>query len=104
MKQYGPALRTIAEIIDKGIRNHPELSVGTTTDGVDVRSVGNSAVLKETCLIEAFNLKAAIEFEMKSSEPAKVTTDSTAAREALTDMPPRLESELDPVSLHNQVL
>lgn len=103
LKQYGPALRTIAEIIDKGIRNHPELSVGTNTDGVDVRSVGNSAVLKETCLIEAFNLKAAIEFEMKSTEPAKVTTDSTAAREALTDMPPRLESELDPVSLHNQV-
>jgi hypothetical protein len=103
MKQFGPALRTIAEIIDKGIRNHPELSVGTNTDGVDVRSVGNSAVLKETCLIEAFNLKAAIEFEMKSTEPAKVATDSSAAKEALTDMPPRLESELDPVSLHNQV-
>ena len=104
MKQFGPALRTIAEIIDKGIRNHPELSVGTNTDGVDVRSVGNSAVLKETCLIEAFNLKAAIEFEMKNSEPAKVATDSSAAKEALTDMPPRLESELDPVSLHNQVI
>jgi tetratricopeptide repeat protein 30 len=102
-RQYGPALRTIAEIIDKGIRNHPELSVGTTTDGMDVRSVGNSAVLKETCLIEAFNLKAAIEFEMRNAEPAKVSTDSSAAREALTDMPPRLESELDPVSLHNQV-
>ena len=25
--------------------------------GIEVRSVGNSAVLKETCLIEAFNLK-----------------------------------------------
>lgn len=102
-KQYGPALRTIAEIIDKGIRNHPELSVGTNTDGVDVRSVGNSAVLKETCLIEAFNLKAAIEFEMRSMEPAKVTSDTNAAKEAITDMPPRLESELDPVTLHNQV-
>jgi len=103
-RQYGPALRSIAEIIDKGIRNHPELSVGTNTDGVDVRSVGNSTVLKETCLIEAFNLKAAIEFEMRSMEPAKVTTESSAAREALTDMPPRLESELDPVTLHNQAV
>lgn len=28
----------------------------------------------------------------------------TAAKEALTDMPPRLESELDPVSLHNIAL
>jgi tetratricopeptide repeat protein 30 len=102
-KQYGPALRTIAEIIDKGIRNHPELSVGSNTDGIEVRSVGNSAVLKETCLIEALNLKAAIEFEMKVTEPAKVTSEPSASKEALTDMPPRLESELDPVTLHNQV-
>ena len=102
-KQYGPALRTIAEIIDKGIRNHPELSVGSNTDGIEVRSVGNSAVLKETCLIEALNLKAAIEYEMKTTEPAKVSTEASAAKEALTDMPPRLESELDPVTLHNQV-
>ena len=103
-KQYGPALRTIAEIIDKGIRNHPELSVGSNTDGIEVRSVGNSAVLKETCLIEALNLKAAIEYEMKNTEPAKVSTEATAAKEALTDMPPRLESELDPVTLHNQAI
>lgn len=102
-KQYGQALRSIAEIIDRGIRNHPELSVGSNTDGIEVRSVGNSAVLKETCLIEALNLKAAIEFDMRNSEPAKVIQGSTAAMEALTDMPPRLESELDPVTLHNQV-
>ena len=50
------------------------------TEGLEVRSVGNSQVLKETALIEAFNLKAAIEFIMKN--PA-------AAKEALTDMPPR---------------
>eukprot|EP01038_Epipyxis_sp_PR26KG_P005705 gene5705-7874_t len=103
-KQYGPALRNIAEITDKGIRNHPELSVGSNTDGIEVRSVGNSAILKETCLIEALNLKAAIEYEMKHSEPAKVASDSSAAKEALTDMPPRNESELDPVTLHNQAL
>lgn len=104
-KQYGPALRYIAEIIEKGVRNHPELSVGSNTDGIEVRSVGNSAVLKETCLIEAFNLKAAIEYDMRTIEPAKVSTnESNAAKEALTDMPPRLESELDPVTLHNQAL
>lgn len=103
-KQYGPALRSIAEIIDKGIRNHPELSVGSNTDGIEVRSVGNSAVLKETCLIEALNLKAAIEYEMKTVEPAKMATEATAAKEAITDMPPRSESELDPVTLHNQAI
>ena len=103
-KQFGPALRYIAEIIEKGVRNHPELSVGTNTDGIEVRSVGNSAVLRETCLIEAFNLKAAIEFEIKNTEPAKVSNGAASAKEALTDMPPRSESELDPVTLHNQAL
>lgn len=103
-RQFSPALRQIAEIIEKGVRNHPELSIGSNTDGIEVRSVGNSAVLKETCLIEAFNLKAAIEYEMRIVEPAKVSQDNSASKEALTDMPPRLESELDPVTLHNQVL
>jgi hypothetical protein len=28
MKQYGPALKHIAEIIERGVRDHPELSVG----------------------------------------------------------------------------
>ena len=45
--------------------------------------------LKESALVEAFNLKAAIECKMKNL---------AAAREALIDMPPRAETELDPVS------
>jgi tetratricopeptide repeat protein 30 len=69
--------------------------VGSQTEGVDVRSVGNSMVLEETALVEAFNLKAAIEFQMKNFD---------AAKEALSDMPPRAEEELDPVSLHNTAL
>mmetsp|Transcript_13709 Transcript_13709/g.29452 ORF Transcript_13709/g.29452 Transcript_13709/m.29452 type:complete len:648 (+) Transcript_13709:217-2160(+) len=94
-KQYGPALQHLAQIIEKGVREHPELSVGSGTDGMEVRSVGNSQTLKETALIEAFNLKAAIEYVMKNMEQAK---------EALTDMPPRSEEELDPVTLHNSAL
>jgi hypothetical protein len=34
--QYGPALKHIAEIIEKGVREHPELSVGSNTDGIEV--------------------------------------------------------------------
>lgn len=45
-------------------------------------------VLKESALVEAFNLKAAIEYNMKNYE---------AAREAMADAPPRTEEELDPV-------
>jgi tetratricopeptide repeat protein 30 len=95
MKQFGPALKHLAEIIERGVREHPELSVGSQTDGMEVKSVGNTPVLKETALIEAFNLKAAIEYVMKNPD---------ATREALTDMPPRSEEELDPVTLHNIAL
>lgn len=95
LKSYGQSLKNIAEIIEKGVREHPELSVGSNTDTGSVRSVGNSNVLRETALIEAFNLKAAIEYSLKNHEPAKM---------ALNDMPPRAEEELDAVSLHNQAL
>eukprot|EP00929_Paragymnodinium_shiwhaense_P065764 TRINITY_DN3294_c0_g1_i1.p1 TRINITY_DN3294_c0_g1~~TRINITY_DN3294_c0_g1_i1.p1 ORF type:complete len:647 (-),score=220.34 TRINITY_DN3294_c0_g1_i1:73-2013(-) len=97
-QQYGPALKHIAEIIERGVRDHPELSVGAQADangGLAARSVGNTSVLRETALIEAFNLKCAIEYMLKNQE---------AARDALSDMPPRDESELDPVTLHNQAL
>lgn len=46
-------------------------------------------------MIEAFNLKAAIEYSIKNY---------AAAKEALIDMPPRSENELDPVTLMNQAL
>ena len=36
------------------------------TEGIEVRSVGNSQVLHETYLVEAFNLKAAIEYRLKN--------------------------------------
>lgn len=45
--------------------------------------------------MEAFNLKAAIEYNLGNVE---------AAQEALSDMPPREEGELDAVTLHNTAL
>ena len=95
LKDYPSSLKVLSDIISKGIRDHPELSVGLSTEGIEVRSVGNTLMLHETSLIEAFNLKAAIEFLSGNIE---------AASDALTDMPPRLEQELDPVTLHNQAL
>ncbi|WIA22247.1 hypothetical protein OEZ85_004572 [Tetradesmus obliquus] len=95
LKQYSQALKHLAEIVEKGVREHPELGIGSQLDGMEVRSVGNSQVLKETALVEAFNLKAAVEIVMKNN---------AAAAEALADMPPRSESELDPVTLHNLAL
>nr|CAG4650016.1 EOG090X0302 [Sida crystallina] len=95
MKEYAPAIKYIADIIERGIREHPELSVGMATEGLEVRSVGNTLSLHSSALVEAFNLKAATEYQLKNYE---------GAREAMTDMPPRLESELDPVTLHNLAL
>ncbi len=43
-----------------------ELGVGLQTDGVEVRSVGNTITLHDTALVEAFNLKAAIEYQLKN--------------------------------------
>lgn len=89
MKQYSQALKCTAEIIEKGVKDHPgfvrqglfriililvfkfnfiELNVGMLTDGLELRSVGNTLILHETALIEAFNLKAAIEYSLKNSK------------------------------------
>lgn len=48
--------------------SHLELSVGMTSEGVDFHSVGNTLELQQTALIEALNLKAAIEYQLKNSE------------------------------------
>uniref|UniRef100_A0A671XE14 Tetratricopeptide repeat protein 30 n=1 Tax=Sparus aurata TaxID=8175 RepID=A0A671XE14_SPAAU len=95
LKNYDQAHKYIGEIIERGIKDHPELSVGLTTEGIDLPSVGNTLVLQQTALIEASNLKAAIEYQLKNMK---------VAQDALTDMPPRSEEELDPVTLHNQAL
>ncbi len=66
MKQYTPSLKYMQEIIERGINSHPELSVGSNTDGFEVRSVGNSQILRDTALVEAFNLKCAIYYQMRN--------------------------------------
>lgn len=95
-KEYSQSLNLIGEIIERGIRNYPELGVGAQveTEG-GARSVGNPPTLSLSGLVQALNLKAAIEYQENNVE---------AAREALMDLPPRSEPELDPVTLHNLAL
>jgi tetratricopeptide repeat protein 30 len=38
------------------------------TDGIEVASVGNTIILHESCLVEAFNLKAGIQFNLKNGK------------------------------------
>jgi len=63
LKEFAPAIKFIADIIERGIRDHPELSVGMATEGLEVRSVGNTMSLHNSALVEAFNLKAATEYQ-----------------------------------------
>ncbi|XP_034046694.1 tetratricopeptide repeat protein 30A isoform X2 [Thalassophryne amazonica] len=95
LRNYSQVNKYSQEIIDRGIMEHPELNVGMQTDGVDMHSVGNTLVLHESALIEALNLQAAAQYQLKNMK---------VAQQALADMPPRTEKELDPVTLHNQAL
>lgn len=83
------------------------------TEGIDITSVGNTNTLQDSTLVEAFNLRAAIEFLLKNCSYRLKTLKTshfsfeyldTAAREALTDMPPRNENELDMITLHNMAI
>jgi len=55
-----------------------ELGVGMNTEGIEVRSVGNTLTLHETALIESFNLQAAIEYQHKHCL-FRLTSDNTVA-------------------------
>ncbi|EFJ36123.1 hypothetical protein SELMODRAFT_404606 [Selaginella moellendorffii] len=79
LKHYGP------EILEHGVRQYPELSIGSHVKGIELCSVGNSPELKESALVEAFNLKAAIDY---------VNGNLEAAKENLTDMPPQTLANL----------
>jgi len=83
------------KILLQGVKQHPELSVGARSDGERVHSVGNSQALQDSALVEAFNLKCAVEYQLKNQD---------GAAEALVDMPPREVQELDPCTLHNKAL
>jgi len=41
-KQLAQSLKYIAEIIEKGVKEHPELGVGSNAEGIEVKSVGNT--------------------------------------------------------------
>lgn len=94
-KEYDKCMHHIADIIEKGTQEYPELCVSGRNEENEGTYVHNSPSLKESALIEAFNLKAAIEYNLKNAVNAK---------EAMYDMPQRREEDLDPVTLMNNAL
>jgi tetratricopeptide repeat protein 30 len=91
LKNFVSALDYIDRIIKTGLEKCPELK---STDDTFLHTE-NHILLQESYLIEAYNLKAAIEFSSKNVIDCKHT---------LASMPSREEKFLDPVSLHNYAL
>lgn len=66
LQEFSDALKFINELIEYGIREHPELcKTGSESDVLEHKSVGNSQALRDTFLVEAYNLRAAIEYRQK---------------------------------------
>lgn len=100
---YPQCLKTLGDLVDLSAKRYPDLvqaaqTFNTQSDQIDPNMpspVQNAAALLASSLIEAFNLKAAIEWNLG---------DEYAANRALNSMPYRREEDLDAVTLHNKAL
>lgn len=97
MQMLSSAHTCIQNIFDNANKNHPDLLMKTAANAglPGAKSLANSPALYESCLIEAYNLKAAIDYHLNNVNDAK---------ECLNEMPPREDEELDSVTLHNLAL
>ena len=91
--QYSDVNEIADEIIERGLEQYPEFKPDSASN--DNSFVDNSLSLQESFLVEAYNLKAAIQYNENRHRNAKAILDS---------LPSRKEEELDPVSLHNNAL
>ena len=77
-RRYVPSLKSLSEIIERAVRDHPgksaaifsrdhalELNIGMGPDHSDETN-HDLQVLHESFVLEAFNLKAAIEYQLKN--------------------------------------
>jgi tetratricopeptide repeat protein 30 len=93
LKDFALALDFVDRILSKGWEKYPELA--SPRNPTKYLHIENHVALQESHLIEAYNLKAAIEYSSNNFDDCK---------ETLASMPPREEKSLDPVTLHNDAL
>lgn len=93
LKQYSDASDLVDKLIEKSLEQYPEFDEQSRS--CERSFIRNSGALQESFLIEAYNLKASIEYNRKNLSVAK---------EIFKSMPQRSEEDLDPVTLHNQAL
>ena len=99
---YTNCVKTLRELVTRSAQLYPEFSYNVGGEGKSgpiagngTQSVGNSVALAKSALVEAYNLRIAVEWTLGSQEGAET---------ALKSIPPRREEELDAVTLHNLAL
>ncbi|KFD61179.1 hypothetical protein M514_05864 [Trichuris suis] len=95
LRQYNIAMRYIEEISERHAAEFLQRNARFAAGGTEIRHAGNQWMLQQPALIAASNLKAAIEFKLKNY---------SNAAQAMANMPPRDETELDVITLHNEAL
>jgi len=97
MKQHDQALEKILGLISRGLEKYPELMEMTSDSfSMNQNQPYSTAQLRATYLVEACNLKAAIEFDVGNVAAAAATLSQM--------LPYRSEQDLDAVTLHNQAV
>lgn len=95
LRLFSLGCTSFQNILESAAKTYPEIVISKKSDIIKSPSLANSPALYESCLIEAYNLKAAIDYVVGNYRDAK---------EVLNDMPPREDEELDSVTLHNMSL
>lgn len=95
LKMLTLACNCFRNILEHASKNYPEIMIQNRNDNFKSSSMANMPGLYESCLIEGYNLKAALEYMVQNIQESK---------EALAEMPSRDDEEIDSVTLHNLAL
>ena len=79
----------------RAYEKHPELRVSEENKAFDENKQRASSVLRETAIVEAMNLRAAIHFARE---------EFAAAKKTIRRVPVIAEGGTDPVTFHNQAI
>eukprot|EP00924_Labyrinthula_sp_SR-Ha-C_P010894 snap_masked-scaffold_47-processed-gene-1.54-mRNA-1 protein AED:0.42 eAED:0.44 QI:0/-1/0/1/-1/1/1/0/768 len=105
-KDYPAAQKNLLNVLSLSQRLYPGL-MRKDEDESGIK-VGNSQKLKNSLLIEVYNLLFAISYSRSTSTSCANEREKEMyfkeAKRAMEEMPSRDESELDPVTLHNSAL
>ena len=92
------ALAVLHEIIQTSLEKYPHLAANRDSDTNDeeLKPIQNTTELEDSFFIEAYNLKATIEYELGDFDQAK--------QSLLLDMPFRVDEDLDAITLQNHAI